>query len=476
MINIPSLEIDNTLINKACRIAIGDFVGNIQLWSSDANKKSELCILAGLDYDKPWTRDASLNSWFAGNLLTPDIALKTLKSVLTEDKGGIRIGGQYWDAVIWITAAWQHYLVSGNAEFLKTTLTVAENSLKYFELNEFDKNDGLFRGASFFQDGISAYPDKFVENAVSSCILDWVQTHPKEKAKTGFGLPMKSLSTNCLYYNAYVVLNLIRKELGLKTDKEIAEKAVNLKKAINKYFWKEEEGYYRYLVDGSDEIDRLEAAGHAFAVLFGVADDSKMQNIFKNQIVTKHGVPALWPNFSRYENKEGSSYGRHIAIWPHINALWALAAAKYGKPDLAYEELKLLAEKAKRDCFFSEIYHPVSGEIYGGIQERPQDGYSGMVEWDSCQRQTWCATGYIQMILSVLFGMEFNVDGVEFIPYLPEDINKIEISDLKYRDAVLNIKIESAEENAFFLNNKKKELQFISKNIKGINNILIQYC
>jgi glycogen debranching enzyme len=200
-------------------------------------------------------------------------------------------------------------------------LKVTENSLNYFEKDEFDNNDGLFRGAAFFQDGIAGYPDKFAENAATSCILDWVETHPEECVKRGFGLPMKSLSTNCLYYNAYIIVSSARKELGLSIDKNIENKAESLKASINKYFWKKEESYYRYLVDGHDDIDRHEAAGHAFAVLFGVAENDKVESVIDNQISTKHGVPVVWPNFTRYENADGNSYGRHIAIWPHINAL-----------------------------------------------------------------------------------------------------------------------------------------------------------
>jgi hypothetical protein len=118
LINLPSLKTDNPLINEAFRIAVGDFTGNIQPWSCDTQKKPKNCILAGLDYDKPWTRDASLNSWFAGNLFTPEIALNTLKAVLVEDEYGLRIGGQYWDAIVWVTAAWEFYIVNNDKRIL----------------------------------------------------------------------------------------------------------------------------------------------------------------------------------------------------------------------------------------------------------------------------------------------------------------------------------------------------------------------
>jgi hypothetical protein len=150
-----------------------------------------------------------------------------------------------------------------------------------------------------------------------------------------------------------------------------------------------------------------------------------------------------------------------------------LALTEAEKPDLAYKELKLLAEKAVRDCFFSEIYHPVSGAIYGGVQERPQDGYPEPIEWDSCRRQTWCATGFIQMVLSVLLGMKFKLEGIEFNLYLPVDINDIELNNIKYRDAVLNIKVKKSNKDEFTLNGEVKKSYSIPKDITGVNNILI---
>ncbi|MDA3797817.1 MAG: hypothetical protein PF692_01925 [Kiritimatiellae bacterium] len=99
MFNIPTLTSDNPTLDQAFRIAVGDFTGNIILWQDGLLKNRAPAIMAGLDYIKPWTRDASFNTWYAGANLAPDCAKNTLLSVLTENKtNGLRIGGQYWDA------------------------------------------------------------------------------------------------------------------------------------------------------------------------------------------------------------------------------------------------------------------------------------------------------------------------------------------------------------------------------------------
>ena len=62
-------------------------------------------IIAGLGYSTPWTRDAAINIWNAGALICPEISRSTLESVLTEKDGILHIGGEYWDAIIWVTGA-----------------------------------------------------------------------------------------------------------------------------------------------------------------------------------------------------------------------------------------------------------------------------------------------------------------------------------------------------------------------------------
>jgi len=56
------------------------------------------------------TRDASINAWNGASLILPDVARNTLLSVLDRTDGGVRIGGQYWDCIVWTTGAWHHYL------------------------------------------------------------------------------------------------------------------------------------------------------------------------------------------------------------------------------------------------------------------------------------------------------------------------------------------------------------------------------
>jgi glycogen debranching enzyme len=434
---IPCLKTNNPAVNEAFRMAIGDLMGNVALFKDGLLDKPAPVVLAGLHYDTPWTRDAAINSWNGASIIVPEAAQNTLLSVLTRENGRVRIGGQYWDAIIWTTGAWNHYHYTGDKKFLALSLEATKNSLAYFEETEFDAENGLFRGPGW-SDGVSAYPGEYGNAGGSSGILDWPAAHPGKTAKTGYGIPMMALSTNCLYYNAYVTADKIAKELAAPADPQWAVKAAKLKKTINDRLWNEAKGNYRFLVGPYGNCDLEEGQGSAYALLFGVADAKQAESVFAHQHITPAGLPCGWPNLPQYENKEGTSFGRHIGtVWPQIQAFWAEAAAREGNSKAFGHEFLNLANHAVRDLHFAEIYHPTTGQIYGGMQENG----GKIILWGATSRQTWAATGYIRMTLLGLVGMRFDTDGVRFKPCLPEGISNVELKNVQYRGMILDITI-----------------------------------
>ena len=276
----------------------------------------------------------------------PDVARNTLLSVLVRSGGKVRIGGQYWDAIVWATGAWHHYLYTGDKHFLALALEATKNSLDYFEQTEFDAADNLFRGPGW-SDGVAAYPDEYADAGGSSGILDWPKHNPDKMSKPGYGIPMKALSTNCLYYNAYVTAEKMAVELKAPVDPQWKTKAARLKRAINADLWNDEKGNYRFLVGPFGKCDLQEGLGSSYALLFGIADPKQAEAVFASQHVTPAGLPCGWPNLRRYETPDGMSFGRHIGtVWPQIQGFWAEAAARAGKPEVFGHELFNLAAHA----------------------------------------------------------------------------------------------------------------------------------
>jgi glycogen debranching enzyme len=469
---IPSLTVDNESVHDAFRIALGDLMGNVALFQDGLLERPMPVMLAGLDYDMPWTRDAAINAWNGASLIIPDVARNTLLSVLERSHGKVRIGGQYWDRIVWVTGAWNHYLYTGDREFLALALEATRTSLASCEEAEFDAGDNLFRGPGW-SDGVAAYPDVYAQTGGSSEILEWPKHNTSRISKPGYGIPMKALSTNCLYYSAYITAGRMATELDVAADPQWLAKAERLRQAINTHLWDESHGNYRFLVGPLGNCDHQEGLGSAYALLYGIADARQAELVLANQHVTPAGLPCGWPNFARYERPDGQSFGREIGtVWPQIQGFWAEAAARAGKADLFGHEFLSLATHAARDKHFAEVYHPITCQPYGGLQEA--DG-KGIVLWEAMSRQTWAATAFLRMVLRGLVGMRFDTDGVRFHPCVPPDISSVVLQNLAYRnmDLTLIVRGTGTHIQQCLVNNEVSNDGFVSVTGEGHQEVII---
>ena len=444
MLKIPYFISDNKEINEAYRLAISSIIANILPFKDGILEKEEPVIIAGLGYKTPWTRDAAINTWNAGGLICPIVAKNTLKSVLGKDEKGYFIDGEYWDRIIWTIGSWYYYLYTGDSTFLAIAYEAVCNSLEYFENTEFSEELNLF---------------------ISFSTLNKELCEDK-----GVGIPIYALSTNCLYYYSYILADKMGEILGY--DIKYSQKAENIKNAINKTFWNENNGNYDYIYDKFGGCDSQEGLGSAFAVLFNIATDEQKQKIFKSQVISEHGIPCVYPSFERYSTSDGMGFGRHSGtVWPHVQGFWASAAAENGEKQVFDFEFKKQTDNAIRFYQFSEIYHPLTGEIYGGRQE---DKGEGIREWISKPVQTWSATAYLRNIYFDIVGMKFEEKGIRFNPVDTDLIQSLELNDFKYRNSTLNIQISGNGNKivSFKLNGVETE-PFISANISGENKIKI---
>jgi len=197
------------------------------------------------------------------------------------------------------------------------------------------------------------------------------------------------------------------------------------------------------------------------------------EKAFENIYISKSGIPCVFPNFSRYNI--GNEYGRQSGtIWPHVQGFFAIEALKHNKSNMFDFEFDKLTEFSNRDNQFYEIFHPDTGEVYGGIQEHRT--VKGVKDFKSCEHQTWSATAYISMLLYGFSGIQVDIDKVSFNPYLNESINELEIKDLKIVDMNINLKIKGKGNTikSFKINNKITKDNFIDINLKGNINISIE--
>ena len=403
-------------------------------------------VRAGKDYKTPWTRDASINTWQAMNFINPQVSRTTLLAVCDLNKDGepvIQPDVQTWDQIVWAIGAYNYYLSTGDEEFLKIAHGIIGRALETHRKNRFNGEYGLFVGGSFFNDGIAGYP--------LCCHLQGLKdsfapAHPVVET-------LMCLSTNCLYCEAYRIYGEFSDYLGLREKAEIAWiHQKDLKTAINKHFWSDELSRYRYILypDGNTDNSQ-ELSGHAFAVLFDICPKEKQSLIFNNMVTSEGGTVSIWPPFEGLYSDDKP--GRHNnVVWPFLNGLIIQAAAKCGRLDFVSDELSKITGLFKGSKFrLFEIYSPYTKKAFGGWQ-------IGRV-WDSCRDQTWSASCYMGAIVSGVYGIKPQADGLKFAPCVPESLADTELSGLKFRGQEYSVKIKGCGSKIakFYLDGKECE-------------------
>lgn len=394
----PSPEGLSPLQERAFRLAMGGLACNIRSVSAGIFREKRLCLMAGLDYDTPWTRDASFNVYFALAALDAGTAENTLFSVLEEKDGKTLIGGQYWDRAVWALGAYRLWQVTKSRALAERAYTAIRDTVLICEKEEQDETDGLFFGAAVYGDGVSAYPEKYRNPDLDSGIARWPRKNPGRRRMTGGGLPMKALSTNCMYTEVYRILSKFAASLG-KTEEaeEYRIKHGAMKRRVDRAFWNEKNRNYDYLLG---ESEAQEGLGLAFALLFDIAPGDRAEMVMNNTFAAPAGLPCVWPSFEPYRGMGG--YGRHSGtVWPHVQGFWALACLHRGRRDLFETEARKMAENAVNSGQFAEIYHPETGKVYGGIQ----DAGGKYDEWKSCSCQAWSAAAYLSLVLYGICGL-----------------------------------------------------------------------
>jgi hypothetical protein len=375
-------------------------------------------FLAGQNWQQVWTRDTSYSVELACALLHPDVSKTTLLG-LTQAVDGI---GECWyqdkcghfagwpnltDAIVGAPGAWSLYLVTGDRELVRPVYERTVRSLRRAERDAFDAKLGLFRGCASFMESNSGYPKDYAmqgERVGKTC----------------------ALSTCLLYYRGYLVAAAAAKALG-EDERPWRDKAAGLKAAINARFWQPAKGYYAYFLDENGVPNpRMEGLGEAFAILTGVADHKKAEQILRNTPTTPWGFPCLWPQFAEWRDykRDFAHYYHNGMIWPFVEGYWAWAASQMQDVPIFARELDAAVKLSQKNDTFMELY-------------RPEDGKP-----DGSPRQLWSASGFISMIYHGLFGMDFTEAGVRFAPVVPEQFEQLTLDHVKYRDAELRLVIK----------------------------------
>lgn len=421
----PNDKLFNALYNMALEESLLDI------------RKSDSTFMAGKLWPDTWTRDIVYSIYLAYANILPEISKRTLEkqSLKNPDEALQDTGsGGSWpistDRVSWAIAAWEYYVTTGDKQWLEECY----NRLRYTAEKDlhvaFNKDLNLFAG--------------------ETCSMDWrTHTYPNWFTNANIG-ESYSTGTNSLHAFMYFFLSEAATVLHKPEEETSRWKQVynSLKNSINKVFWMDDKGYYSsYILPelyGYRRSERTAGMDNGLAIILGVADENKAKKIAQNFPLYPYGAATLYPSIPddyAYHNK---------AIWPVWETYFMLGAKKAGNTKAVEHIMQSLIRES---ALFLTNKENMNYET----------GYNANTALNS-DRQLWSVASYLGMVYRVVFGMEFTMQGITFHPLVPDLLKgPFELTNFKYRNAVLNIKVtgNGNEIASLSLDGKMQALPFI---------------
>ena len=388
-----------------------------------------------------WTRDLSYSVYLALAQFDPQRAVNSLlfktsvlkatvngtnRNQIIQDTGS---GGSYpvsSDRIVWALGAdatLKYLPAEAQNRFLLQVYPILHDTIEQDRRLVFDPKDELYRGEQSF--------------------LDWrEQTYPGWTKDNVLPIAMsKALSVNAANYFLLKTAAEYAGRVGQNADQaRYAQWAENLKKSINNHFFDPEaELYSTYLLsDGVNKIrvHRYDLLGESLAILFGVADQFRVEAILKNYPVGPHGPAVVWP-----QEKSVPIY-HNQAIWPFVTAYWIKAARQANNSAAVDLGVRSLQQQAAFNLSNMENFDFVTGlaEVKGQHLDGPVI---------NSRRQLWSVAGYLSMVQDIVFGLETSWEGIRFRPFLTAKLRnetfagseQIELRNFNYRHTVNQIRL-----------------------------------
>jgi hypothetical protein len=383
------------------------------------------CFETGEKWHYVWTRDLSYAATLGLALLDPQRVQNSLEFKLSGWRDGIGKAPQVagsddglqivqdtgsggsWpvstDRITWAFAAekvLQALPPSQRKPFAQRALKALSNTIENDRLAAFDHVTGLYTGEQSF--------------------LDWRdQTYaawiPSDLASMATS---KALSTNVGHFKALGLAAQLAHEQG---DEARARRygawARELKAAINKRLWLNDEGMYSSLTaahfDGAP-MHKFDWLGQALAIITGVADDARAQRILASYPHGPMGAPVIWPQ------QQGMPVYHNRAMWPFVTAYGLRAAALAGNVSVADAAYASLMRGAALNLSNMENLEWLSGQPLLLDEQHPN--LIGPVI--NSKRQLWSVGAYLGMVIEDVFGVSITDGGITLRPFVTAKLRR----------------------------------------------------
>lgn len=213
----------------------------------------------------------------------------------------------------------------------------------------------------------------------------------------------------------------------LRTEAEV------LKEHFNRAFWCDDIATFAIALDGEKRPCAVQSSNPGHCLFSGIVQQQYARRL-ADTLMAEHsfsgwGIRTLSKNEQRYNPM---SY-HNGSIWPHDNSIIAMGLANYGFKDKTMQILT--------GMFDSSIHIDLNRlpELFCGF-ERLQ-GQGPTLYPVACSPQAW-ASGAVFYILQACLGLTFSAQKPQIRfhhPQLPEFINRLQITNLRMGDGVIDL-------------------------------------
>lgn len=280
-----------------------------------------------------------------------------------------------------VGAVWEHFLWTGDREFLKTAFPVCRDILEQVLKTSDADHDGYLEGP-----GLMEQP----------------------------GMGPERLDSVCYLYSAYGCLARMTETLGQPGAATYRDRAAELKLRFNRDWWNANETMWAC----SLRSDHTQTMDNFWVVIFpqqvGIADLEKaraaMNRIEREWVNAEWGCVAQWDRDIR---------GRGVGV-VHNNEC-ALTAFRFGRADLGAKLLQLSAMA------------PMQERLLGGFDETLPGGGDLI--------QLWSFAPYLEAVIGGLVGVHPNAaaHAVEIYPQMPASLSSYHATDIAVGAHRLNV-------------------------------------
>ena len=397
----PVLTTENMLHQAIFNMGLDEMVNAVE---------PDTTLRTGKEWAGVWTRDVSYSIILSMAALQPEASMISLMKKVNKSGQIIQDTGSggAWpistDRMVWVLAAYEIYKVTGDRKWLETVYPIAVRSLEKDEKTVMSPH-GLVKGETSFIDWREqSYPR-------------WMQTADISQSE--------AMGTNVMYAAAIEATSKMASALGKKKEAEkFAAKAKALAAAIDKKFWMDDKGYYGMYTYGRDNMilnPRHETLGAALSILYDVAPENHQKSISENAPQTPYGAPIFWPQIV-----DMPSYHNN-GLWPFVASYWTLAQAKAGNEQGTLEGIGSVFRPAALFATNKENLNLDNGDYFTELNS------SNML---------WSLSGNLGITMRILFGINFEENGLRIAPFVPETLGGTRsLDNVSYRGAKLDITV-----------------------------------